>query len=298
MTNTISTVDDEIQHETLEGNENYPMVKRNEDDEEKDLKEEIDYITNDPVRKYQFDYNQSLCMANRYPEIEIADPTKEIQIAPGEGKRPYDITREIDWDVKAFPHLHNLDGSNGKDAERMIKLTDQSYFIQRILNKDQRFARSAAYKYVAVAYIEKQQLQKNINLAGTRGKKLKQDDGNITYEIDDGYAVLDNVRNTPRYWKKVKHEMIAILDNLGAFQLFCTLSCADLRWEENFAAILHDLGLNLSLIPDEIGFPFTKIQVIFKKEGIDQKMDLQQFIEEELDTSMHELVRGNVLLAT
>jgi hypothetical protein len=75
-------------------------------------------------------------MANRYPEVASIDPTKDIEVAPGEG----DIMREKDWDVKAFPHWHNLDGSNGKDEDRKGRLTDQSYFIQRILNKDKRFA--------------------------------------------------------------------------------------------------------------------------------------------------------------
>ena len=66
MTNSISTVINEIQHETLEGDENYSMDNWNEDDEEEDLKEEINYISKDPVRKRQFDYNRSLCMANKY----------------------------------------------------------------------------------------------------------------------------------------------------------------------------------------------------------------------------------------
>ena len=82
-----------------------------------------------------------------------------------------------DWDIKAFPHLHNADGSNGKDEERMVRLTEQNYFIQRICNREQRFARSPAYIYAAVAYIEKKQINRNINLAGTRGKKVTNDTG-------------------------------------------------------------------------------------------------------------------------
>ena len=120
-------------------------------------------------------------MAHKYPETEIVDETKEIQVAPGEGKRPNDMTREKDWDIKAFPHLHNPNGRNGKDEKRMSYLTDQSYFVQRILNKDERFAKSAAYKYSAVAYIEKKQLQRNINISGTRGKLVNHDTGDTTY---------------------------------------------------------------------------------------------------------------------
>ena len=173
-------------------------------DSDDDFQEEMDYVANDPVRKYQFGYNQSLCMAKKYPEIEIEDNTKEIVIAPGEGKRPYDITQDQDWDLKAFPHLHNANGSNGKDTERMSKLTDQNYFLQRILNKDQRFANSPPYIYAAVAYLERKQLQSNINISGTRGKRVDISATESTYELDDGYAVLDDIKGTPRYWEKVK----------------------------------------------------------------------------------------------
>ena len=268
--------------------------------ENEELKQELEYLANDPVRKYQFRYDDSLCLANKYPEAEAVDITKGIAVAPGEGKVPTDIMMEKDWDLRAFPHLHNLDGSNGKDEERNTHLTDQSYFIQRILNQDQRFARCSTYKYAAVAYLEKKQLRRNINIAGTRGKKVNHGDGNITYDLEDGYAVLDDIKSTPRYWKKVKQEMIAKLENLGAFQLFFTLSCADLRWDENFAAILRDMGLNLifSVIPDDTGYAYTKIEVEYIKEGKKTRKDLKEYIDEEIKTSLHELIRGNVLLAT
>ena len=58
--------------------------------------------------------------------------------------------------------------------------------------------------------------------------------------------------------KKKKYEMLAKLENLGSFQFFFTLSCADMRWDENYAAILKDQGLSLiySVITDEDGIPF------------------------------------------
>ena len=67
---------------------------------------------------------------------------ESISVAPGEGKIPKDILSENEWDIKAFPHLHNANVSNGKDQERKLRLTDQNYFIQRICNKEKRFARS------------------------------------------------------------------------------------------------------------------------------------------------------------
>ena len=143
-------------------------------------------------------------------------------------------------------------------------------------------------------------MQRNINVSGTRGKKTDHIDGSVTYDLEDGYTVLDDIKNTPRYWKKVKNEMIAKLENLGAFQLFFTLSCADLRWDENFAAILRDKGLNLtySVIPDKNGYCQTRIEVEYLKNGKLQRKELKQYIDEELKTFLHELIRGNVLLAT
>ena len=151
--------------------------------------------------------------------------------------------RDYDWDIKAFPHLHNADGSNAKDQERRLRLTDQNYFVQRIFNLEKRFAKSSAYMYAALAYIEKKQINRNINLAGTRGRQVKNKGGGTSYELEDAYRVLENVKNTPKYWKQAKCEMLARLDNLGAFQLFFTLNCADMRWDKNFAAILLERGL-------------------------------------------------------
>ena len=98
-----------------------PKDEENEDE----LKEELEYLTNDPVRKYQFTYNESLCMSHKYPEIEISDQTIHIEVAPGEGKKPTNVLQEVDWDVKAFPHIHNANGKNGKDMARKSRLTEK-----------------------------------------------------------------------------------------------------------------------------------------------------------------------------
>ena len=107
--------------------------------------------------------------------------------------------RDEEWDIKAFPHLHNADGTNGKDQERNVRLTEQNYFIQRVCNKEKRFAKSAAYMYAAVAYIEKKQINRNINLAGTRGRQVTSSDGGKSYELEDAHRVLEDIQNTPRY---------------------------------------------------------------------------------------------------
>ena len=102
---------------------------------------------------------------------------------------------------------------------------------------------------------------------------------------------------TPKYWKQAKYEMLARLDNLGPFQLFFTLSCADMRWDENFAAVLLERGFETkyNVTQDDEGNWDTVIEAKIK--GGDWK-PIKQLIEEDMEESIHELVRGNVLSAT
>ena len=124
--------------------------------------------------------------------------------------------------------------------EREVHVSDQYYFLQRIYNKNTKFSRSPAFVYAAVAHTELKQIQRNMNVSFSRGKETNNEDGIKTLKVDDPYTVLDDIKQTPRYWKKAKYEMLARLDNFGPFNFFFTLSCADLRWNENLAAILRE----------------------------------------------------------
>ena len=55
------------------------------------------------MKKWHFNYNKSLCLSNKYPEISNASENDIpiITVAPGEGKIPSNILNEKDWDVKA-----------------------------------------------------------------------------------------------------------------------------------------------------------------------------------------------------
>ena len=112
--------------------------------------------------------------------------------------------------------------------------------------------------------------------------------------------VLDDIKQTPRYWKKAKYEMFAKLDNFGPFHFFFTLSCADLRWDENFAAILREKNVTMKYMieDDDEGNPTTMVYVEYEKNGKSNTKKLREYIEEEIDESFHESIRGHVLLAT
>ena len=149
--------------------------------------------------------------------------------------------------------------------------------------------------FMQLLAILKKKLQRNINFSYTHGKEVKTSDGQTELQTNDGYAVLDDISGTPKYWKKYKYEFLAKLDNLGPFQFFFTLSCADMRWPENFAAILREKGytIHYSIIPEGDTFN-TKIEV----DTLNGRKNLSDFLREDVDESLHEFIRNNVLLAT
>ena len=104
-----------------------------------------------------------------------------------------------DWDIKAFPHLNSPDGKYGLHFNRERRLPDQYYFVQRICNVNDKFARSPAYVYAAVAHTELKQIQRNINISFSSGKETNNSDGVKTLKVDDPYTVLDDIKQTPRY---------------------------------------------------------------------------------------------------
>ena len=251
-------------------------------DEEEDDKEEKEYLTKDPVRKWTFDYNKSSCFSNDYPELTHKDDDITAHaVAPGEGKRPTNVLEENDWDLKTFPCLHP-DAKNGLHEEsRTVKLTHQYYFNQRLLNKDKRFANDPAFVFAVAAYIEKKQMQNNLGISFIRGTRTDTSGGSSTYNLDDPFSVLDNVKNTPRYWQKAKGEMIARLENLGPFAFFFTLSSGDMRWPENFTSLLDGHKITYATETEEC--------------RVDGQL-LEDFLKNH--QSKHEFIRKNLLNAT
>ena len=75
-------------------------------DDDLDLidKETEEFLTNDAVAKFQFDYDRNTCFTNNVPEIGISETNDQcLSIAPGEGKVPTNILQDKDWDMRAFP---------------------------------------------------------------------------------------------------------------------------------------------------------------------------------------------------
>ena len=159
--------EDEINVEELSVNEEINYI---DDETDKVETEEEEYKRIDAVKKWQFEYNKSTCFSNNYPEISYKEDNGDrVSVAPGQGKCPTNILQETDWDLKSFPCLLP-DGKNSLHSDRERKLSEQDYFVQRLLNKDNRFANNSAYVFAAVAYIEKKQIEGRKGISFQRGK--------------------------------------------------------------------------------------------------------------------------------
>ena len=293
------TLQNEGEEEIVDiGDEEGPQ---NEQKEEED--EEKEYREKDVVKKNQADvYGKSLALAQQYPEMEHGDEHNAVTIAPGEGEKPKNVLLDKDVDVQAFPDLNSPDGRYGLHEKRAVRLTDQNFFVQTICNRERKFAQNPSYVYFAVSYIELKQIMRNLNMQGRRGREVIGEDGKRTLHLDDAFCVLDNVKQTPRYWQKARYEMYADIDNLGGFQCFWTLSCADLRWEETISKALRDEGLEVRYSTD--GFQSAeelegvKGHVEVKSLASGVWMSLPEFLEQDANKSRHEYVRENVLSLT
>ena len=87
--------------------------------------------------------------------------------------------------------------------------------------------------------------------------------------------------------------MLAKLENIGPFHIFFTLSCGDTRCDENFSSFLVENGYILEYSVDEDGTTNTRV-----KDGKLLDKTLEQFLQEDVNESLHEMIRTNVLTAT
>ena len=150
------------------------------------------------------------------------------------GKIPVSILEDPEWDLKSFATL-DPKMENNMNRERKVRLTNLQYIEQRLLNVNPRYANCLSWVYAAVGLIEMKQLTNNISISMQRGVKSTREDGRTEYKLENAYSVLENIKNTPRYWSKLKMVLLAKLDNLGPFHFFFSLSAADYRCGDTVA---------------------------------------------------------------
>ena len=185
------------------------------------MEQEEEDIQDDPVRRQHFNYNEYSTLVNGHPDIFLDSEGKQVanlDFAPGEGKRPVSFLDQKHWDIKSWPMLLP-DGKFGLSHERKVKLTRQNYFQQRLLNVDDRFAKTPGYLFGAMSMVEADRLRANANLTGMKGKKNMGPGGHVTYQLEDPCSVFEKIKGTPKYWQRARYEIIAKLENIGPFQV-------------------------------------------------------------------------------
>ena len=237
-------------------------------------------VPNDP--QAQLIVNHTDCTI----EKTVGDTT--ITLAPGENKVPTNFLRDPNYEGKAFPNLFPT-GKFDLGHKRGQHLSTQRYFNQRALNVDQRCAKDSSWLLAAQYRDEMEKLEKQCNICFTRGSLTKTKEGIDVVQVKDGFAALRNIRGSPKYWQQARNELIAKVEQLGPFQCFFTLSCAEMRWTEVVTSILELGGHEICWDHWEKDMRDENIMV----NGI----SLPKFLADQ-DINKASLLKDNVLLIT
>ena len=257
----------------------------------------------DAVKKGQAKKDSHTCLIPINPEEDIVvnesnttlykrlkESGRSHEIAPGENKRPSNWCREKDFDVKSNPTLHPS-GQYGLNHDRPVKISAQMYFNQRLLNIDDRFAACIAYLFMAQQFTERLALERQMEISGQRGVAQRHGD-TVKVSLKDPFSMFAQVKGTPKYWQKARNELIAKVKVLGPFQVFFTLSCAEMRWSEIFVAVLRRKGYTVKCIEEEDkGWDGNDDNILVNGKK------LWDFVES-MDQTKHELLKDHVVLVT
>ena len=235
-----SLVLDDCEEEVEEGG--LEEVEDNIVEEDPEEVAETEYVEMDAVRKHQTDTGVSSFLLPENIESFVKTMPKGEQggliLAPGEDQVPRSILREKNPFVLHYPCLF-ADGKNGlHDPARVKKISTQQFIMQKVTNLNPIFAQNKPFLFSAVQYLEQQQIMSQMNISFLRGKMTFGEDGSKFLQTEDGFNVFDGISGSPRYWRKMKYDLIAKMEQLGPPQFFYTLSCANRRWDENAATIL------------------------------------------------------------
>ena len=143
---------------------------------------------------------------------------------------------------------------------------------------------------MAQQYLERMALERQMDIAGQRG--VPQTDGDsVKVQLKDPFSMFTVVKGTSKYWQKARNELIAKVKVLGPFQVFFTLSCAEMRWSEIFVTILRRNGEIVEYLEGEDGWDGNDDNIRVRGQK------LWDFVNG-MDKSKHDLLRDHVFLIT
>ena len=124
-------------------------------------------------------------------------------------------------------------------ADRKVKLTPQKYFSARIMQKGGKFSQDSDYVFVSQQFLEMMKVEKQIDVAMSKGNFSR--NGNEVFFVPEANAmnIFRDNPGSPSYWRKMRGEIFARMEQLGPFHFFFTLSCAEKKWKEVQASLLQ-----------------------------------------------------------
>ena len=175
-------------------------------------------------------------------------------VAPCEGNNPIRVLMDPSNESKCFPVLFPKGGPVFSD-KRDVVITLCRYFNNRLMNVDNRFAKSTQYIFYAQYLSELKQVISSVSIALRKGSDKTINGQKITartlndkdklkdmLKSDQGYKFLKPIRGTPPYWQSCQKNILAMVRQLGIPTWFCSFSAADMRWPELINTLLRQQG--------------------------------------------------------
>ena len=172
-----------------------------------------------------------------YGHIDAGLSDKVYSFAPAEGNRPISVFLDKCSEELAFS---NIFWGTARSESHAVKICYADIVKSELRRSDRRVATCVDNHFFKLKKPQMQAITSKVQIAVrkhktcghvyTAGQLKYVDSVNNLIKFDDGYRVLKDVRGSPPYWEKAKHDLYAMIRQLGPAQLFLTLSAAESRW--------------------------------------------------------------------
>ena len=166
---------------------------------------------------------------------------KVFTFAPGEGQHPLSLYQDKDAEYLCFPTIFCGQTPPSRD-ERLVPVHYSDIVKWELRSVDRRAAQSVPNIFFKHKKLQMKQISDKVNLAVRRCKKRGQKitaaearDSNYLNKLvnlDEGYYIFRQLRNSPAYLETRKKDIFAMIRQLSLPTWFMSLSAADTRWTD------------------------------------------------------------------
>ena len=166
---------------------------------------------------------------------------KVFTFAPGEGQHPLSLYQDKDAEYLCFPTIFCGQTPPSRD-ERSVPVHYSDIVKWELRSVDRRAAQSVPNIFFKHKKLQMKQISDKVNLAVRRCKKRGQKitaaearDSNYLnnlVNLDEGYYIFRQLRNSPAYLETRKKDIFAMIRQLSLPTWFMSLSAADTRWTD------------------------------------------------------------------